>query len=156
MIRLLFLLLSFSLVSEELKPLEELLDEVEFDNEATIFVLNKCAGAAFLLSDEEHDTWDKLSKGFLRSAVWFYLEENELFDSERMQKNVDEYYSKFRQEALKFGEEYGQSVRNINPDDFEGKPPAFQVLDDDVTFCLAIAEIEQVKTLTNIDFTNID
>ena len=156
MIRLLLLLLSFSIASKELKPLEELLADIELDNEATIFVLNKCAGAAFLLSDEEHDKWDKLSKGFMRSAVWFYFEENELFGLEEMQKNVDKYYSKFRQEALEFGEEYGVSVRNINPEDYEGKPPAFQVLDDDVTFCLAIAEIEQVKILTNIDFTEID
>ena len=73
-----------------------------------------------------------------------------------MQNNWYKYYSKFRQEALYFGDEYGQSGRKINPDDFEGKPPAFQVLDDDVTFCLAIAEIEQVKILTNIDFTEID
>ena len=69
---------------------------------------------------------------------------------------MDTYYSKFRQEALEFAEEYGQSVRNINPDDFEGKPPAFQVLDDDVTFCLEVSEIEQVKALTNLDFTDID
>ena len=156
MIRLLLLLLSFSIVGKELKPIEKLLDEIEFDNKAAIFGLNKCAGAAFLLSDEEDDVWGKLSKGFLRTAVWYYLEENELFDSEESQKNVDTYYSKFRQEALEFAEEYGQSVRNINPDDFEGKPPAFQVLDDDVTFCLEVSEIEQVKALTNLDFTDID
>ena len=156
MTRLLLLLLSFSLAGKELKPLEDLLADIESDSEAYIFVLTKCAGAAFLLSDEELDEWDKLSRGFMRSAVWLYLVENELLASEEMQKNVDKHYSKFQQEAIEFSEEYGQSVRNINPDDFEGKPPAFQALDDDVTFCLAMAETEEVKIFTNMDFTDMD
>ena len=55
MIRLLLLLLSFSIASKELRPLEELLN-VEMDvNTGTIFLLKKWAGLATLLSDEDDD-----------------------------------------------------------------------------------------------------
>ena len=154
MIRLLILLLSFSLVGKELKPLEELLN-VETDvNTGTIFLLKKCAGLATLLSDEDDDNWDILSMGFLRSAVWFYLEDEEQLSSEETQNILDVLYPEYLKEVYDFAEEYGVSVRNINPEDYEGKPPAFQLLDDDVTLCLEVAEMEIVKYLTDIDITN--
>ena len=154
MIRLLILLLSFSLVGKELKPLEELLN-VEMDvNTGTIFLLKKCAGIATLLSDEDDDNWDILSMGFLRSAVWFYLEDKEQLSSEETQKILDVLYPEYLKEVYNFAEEYGVSVRNINPEDYDGKPPAFQLLDDDVTLCLEVAEMEIVKNLTEIDLTN--
>ena len=154
MIRLLTLLLSFSLVGKELKPLEELLN-VEMDvNTGTVFLLKKCAGLATLLSDEDGDNWDILSTGFLRSAVWFYLEDKEQLSSEETQKILDVLYPEYLKEVYNFAEEYGVSVRNINPEDYDGKPPAFQLLDDDVTLCLEVAEMEIVKNLTEIDLTN--
>lgn len=154
MIRLLILLLSFSLVGKELKPLEELLN-VETDvNTGTIFLLKKCAGLATLLSDEDDDNWDILSMGFLRSAVWFYLQDKEQLSSEETQKILDVLYPEYLKEVYNFAEEYGVSVRNINPEDYDGKPPAFQLLDDDVTLCLEVAEMEIVKNLTEIDLTN--
>jgi hypothetical protein len=154
MIRLLLLLLSFSIASKELKPLEELLN-VEMDvNTGTIFLLKKCAGLATLLSDEDGDNWSILSTGFLRSAVWFYLEDEEQLNSEETKKILDLLYPEYLKEVYDFAEEYGASVRNINPEDYEGKPPAFQLLDDDVTLCLEVAEMEIVKNLTDIDITN--
>ena len=152
--RILILFISFFSNADQLKPITEAVNDLgeklsgysenEIMNQEAIFIFTKCAGASLLMSDEEKDFWDKNANGFLRLSILADTGDHDV-DLEEYTENIKRLNSKFTEIIYKKRDEYSELVRDINPEDFIGTPPAYALLNSDLNYCLSYTETELWK-----------
>ena len=144
---LLFLLAFTHIEASEFVTIEdELASRQIFEGEheiqqASSYVLAKCAGLFRLMSDEEGDYWHKASNAF--SVGSFFESFPEGFENLLLsEEEKTELYQVHRNQINSYAEEYSKVLISVDPNNFEGRPPVFQKVDEDINFCLEITDYE--------------
>ena len=150
--RILFLLISFFSYAEKPESLPKSIKDLDnipessdekFKKQTSVLVLTKCGGASLLMKDEKGDFWDETANGFLRMAIFAELDAG--LNDEEYAKIIDKASIKNKELIKAKRDEYSKLVRDIDPKDFVGEPPAYALLREDLDYCLLFTETELWK-----------